>query len=327
MDDSSLPANDFSERSEESQKRFLYDLASKVVDKYITHKDHMEDFLNFTKEQLDSGARQTLTGDGRYLCRFPGCTKSFKFDGKSRQDHEASHTENDKVGEKKVSNTKCDDDLYNYQSSFLELSMLIFNFYDAISMGDGNRVIQCWKFMLLYLRADGARSKKYALEGLYLMCQCYALLSERGAHNCIWNRFVKKRKGIGGNIPLDLAMEHYNHMLKNIFHMLGPNVSNKNAIDRYCKALVVNAKLIDNWDCSLKLFRPSGKHFKKFPMEDLKKIVKKLMENHALQKHKGRRLKNNRGINHSLLDDLDMRSLYKWINSHKTLITTQKAAR
>eukprot|EP00794_Sanderia_malayensis_P004055 gene4055-4606_t len=146
-----------------------------------------------------------------------------------------------------------------------------------------------------------------------------------GARNYRWNRFIKKRRGIGGNIPLDLAMEYYNHMLKNIVHMLGPNVSIKNAISRYCKAHVVNAKLIDNWDCSLKLFHPSGKH--KFPMEDLKKTVKKLMENHALKKHKGRRLKCKSRIHYNLLDDLDMRILYKWINSHKKHITTQKAGR
>eukprot|EP00794_Sanderia_malayensis_P008514 gene8514-9427_t len=312
IDDSLLPANDFSVRSEDTEKRFLYDLASKVVDNYIIHKDQMEALLNFTKDELDSSARETLTGDGRYICRFPGCTKSFKLDGKGRKDHEASHTESNKMVEKKVASSEYDDDLYNFQSSFLELSMLIFNFYDAISMSDENRSRWC-------------SSKKYALEGLYLMCQCYALLSERGARNYRWNRFIKKHRGIGGNIPLDLAMEHYNHMLKNIVHMLGPNVSIRNAISRYCKALVVNAKLIDNWDCSLKLFHPSGKH--KFPMEDLKKTVKKLMENHALEKHKGRRLKCKSRIHYNLLDDLDMRILYKWINSHKKHITTQKAGR
>ena len=70
--------------------------------------------------------------------------------------------------------------------------------------------------MLLYLKADGQRSKKYALEAFYLICQCHALLSKQGAFHCIWNRFAKSQHGIRGNIPLDLALEHYNRMLKNV---------------------------------------------------------------------------------------------------------------
>ena len=69
--------------------------------------------------------------------------------------------------------------MFNYQSSFLEIGHLVKNFYDAISEGDGLRVLRCWKFMLLYLKEDGASSRKYALEALYLQCQVNALLTHR----------------------------------------------------------------------------------------------------------------------------------------------------
>ena len=32
-----------------------------------------------------------LNTDGRFPCRFPGCSKSFQYDGKTRKKHEMSH--------------------------------------------------------------------------------------------------------------------------------------------------------------------------------------------------------------------------------------------
>lgn len=53
------------------------------------------------------------------------------------------------------------------------------------------------------------------------MCQIYALLSPRDAHRLIWNRSVKAKSGLGGNIPLDLALEHYNRVLKQVIKKWG----------------------------------------------------------------------------------------------------------
>ena len=117
------------------------------------------------------------------------------------------------------------DDMLDYQSALLEVGLLIQNCYDAISEGDGERVIRCWKFFLTYLKNDGVNSAKYALEALYLMCQIYALLTPRGAHRLIWNRFFKTNNGAGGNIHLDLAVEHYNRVIKMVMRNLGPNAS------------------------------------------------------------------------------------------------------
>jgi L1 cell adhesion molecule like protein len=47
------------------------------------------------------------------------------------------------------------DDIFNYQSSLLEVGLLLMNFYDAITEGDGQRLVRCWKFMLPYLKEDG----------------------------------------------------------------------------------------------------------------------------------------------------------------------------
>ena len=103
------------------------------------------------------------------------------------------------------------DDMYNYQRALLEYGMVIINFLDAISEGDGARVIRNWKFLLLYFQHDKG-SQKYSLEALYLMFQVYALLSPKAAHHIVWNRFAKRKHSLGGNIPLDLALEFLNRI-------------------------------------------------------------------------------------------------------------------
>ncbi len=155
-----------------------------------------------------------------FKCRHPNCTKAFKTDGKARREHEASHISDDRKA-------KESDDVYNYQIALLEYGLLVKNFVDAISNGDGERVFRNWKFALLYLKEDGRRSSKYALECMYLICQRYYLLSEQAAHRLVWNRFDKNKHGLGGNIPLDLALEHFNRILKNFMKMLGPTVGNR----------------------------------------------------------------------------------------------------
>jgi len=122
-----------------------------------------------------------ITKDGNFKCRFSTCDKAFKFDGVSRIKHELSH--NGFVYKKPPScstvtfgapNEK--DDCLNYQICLLEYGMMLKNFHDAISEADGERILRQWKYMLMYFRADGQSSAKYALESLYILLQYYALL-------------------------------------------------------------------------------------------------------------------------------------------------------
>ena len=172
------------------------------------------------------------------MCKFLGCRKIFKGNGKAKRLHEASHS----------SGSANSGDMFHYQIAFLEYGMVVKNFFDAISEGDGERMFRSWKFMLLYLKGDGKRSSKYSLECMYLICQRYCLLSEQAAHRLMWNRFVKNKSGFGDNIPLDLTLEHFNRLLKNVIRMLVPNASNHQVVDRYCKALATNKAVIEKLD-------------------------------------------------------------------------------
>ena len=177
-----------------TKRAFLQKLSQAVAERFIQNRDR--DNLLRKKEYQDWLIfNNPTTPDGSFKCREITCTKAFLHDGKRRIDHEKTYGLHKEVIPR---STDGNDEVYNHQMSFLDYGMLVYNFFDGVKEGDGARVIRCWKFQLLYLKNDGARSMKYALEALYLQCQINAMLSQKDAHNLIWNRFYKAKFGWGG---------------------------------------------------------------------------------------------------------------------------------
>lgn len=323
-------ANTFSggDSDERGKRDYLRNIASTIVDTHVIDKNRnnymVDSVRNIEQEQ------EVPNEQGRFVCRFPGCTKSFAHAGKVRKDHEAMHdppfvADPPYSQVLKYTSKKETDDMYNYQKALLDYGMLILNFWDAISEGDGDRVFRCWKFFLMYLKHQGS-STKYSLEALYLMFQVYALLSPLSAHELIWNRFIKNKAGPGGNIPMDLQLEFYNKSVKQALKNLGPNASKK-SMDRICHSIGFTNSLMRNFDDNLNVFKRSGKHVKKSIKGDLGKIVKELVDNDALEYTPGRRYRYYSGIQTSILSGFSMPSLYSWINSHKKYMIFNRRAR
>ena len=251
------------------KRKFIEMLSGNVVDKFILRSDKVNRLLEQRREtELEQEeVVGSFTSDGRYKCCWPGCNKTYAINGKRKLDHEFKAYGLESQIEF-TSNSDCikssaSDDMYSYQCAFMEFAMIIRNFHDAISESDGLRIIRSWKFVLPYLKADGSSSRKYALEGFHFLSQVLSLLSPRDAHRLIWNRNVKNELGPGGNIPLDLALEHYIQLLKLIVRKRGANATNKNIVDRYIKALAFDKQLMDNFDNMPAVIRRSGKHVKK----------------------------------------------------------------
>lgn len=71
----------------------------------------------------------------------------------------------------------------------------------------------------------------------------YNIGSQKNSH--MKNAFIKKLKIHlikGGNIPLDLEMEHCIRLIKTIKRKLGPNYLNENVMTRYFENLVLLLK-------------------------------------------------------------------------------------
>ena len=297
-----------------ARRKFLNELTGKVVDRFVIREGRNDKLIRRQNYQDWLRNHNPVTDDGHFLCRFNGCGKTFRHNGKRRLDHEKSHGlhHNGEV-EETSKDTLNSDDMFNYQTSLLDIGLVILNFFDAVSEGDGKRVLRNWKFMLAYLKDDGARSRKYALEALYLLCQFYAILSPKDGHRLIWNRFHKNKLGLGGNIPLDLALEHYINLLKSFLRTLGSNATNPTVVDRFCKSMTVNKKLLGNFDQSCKIMKRSGTHIEANTENDLKKVVGELVKHKAFMFVSGRKYQFFRDFKPSLLEDFDVHAMYAWI--------------
>ena len=219
--------------TKQEKKHYLRKIAT-LVDEFVIDQERNRKIMQSVQllEHERQAKEQEIDAEGRYPCRSPGCTKTFAHDGKLRRDREARHnplvaihgpSSNFLTIDSETSEDKRDD-MFAYQKALLDYGMLILNFWDAISEGDGGHILRCWKFFLMYLKHQGASATKYSLEALYLMFQVYALLSPRAAHRLVWDRVVKTKYG-RCNIPLDLLLEFYNKSIKEAVKKLGPSAS------------------------------------------------------------------------------------------------------
>lgn len=336
-DNTFVPVN--IEQYESGEKRAcLRRIAEAVVDKYIVKKEKVQALLKevLAIEENQATLQDGKTENGRFMCVFTGCGKTFAHNGKRKRDHESTHDL--PVINSDVENNPCEDvplanfqehecdDMYNYQCSFLEYAMIIMNFFDAIKEGDGKRVIRCWKFQLPYLKNDSG-SPKYALESLNIFLQIHGLLSAQDSHSLIWNRFHCNKSGRGHNIPLDLSLEFVNRLLKEVVRKLGPNATNTNAVDRYCKAVNITKPVLDNFDRQCSITSRSGKHSHTSVITDLQKVLQELVEQQAFKWTPGRRYYHYSNCKSSILQDFNLQNMFNWIDQHKKNIVKGKKAR
>jgi len=106
-------------------------------------------------------------------------------------------------------------------------------FHDAVREGDGERILQHWKFMLVIFKLTNHRN--CAKEAVNLLLQYNYTFSEREKPQLLWSR-VNTRGYPGANIPCDLFMEHLNRRLKTVIRSMRANV-NPTTIQKAGKAI------------------------------------------------------------------------------------------
>ena len=278
---------------------------------------------------------QTLTADGKYPCRYPGCESSYVYDGASRRRHEMSHNPPPTIlqepilvsaHEEEEDEHEMHDDLYNYHCSLMKMALLLRNFNDATREGDGPRIIRCIKVFLLHYKQDGSGSTKYALESLYQLFQLHALLTPREAERLTWNRSVNNRGGAGNNVPCDLDLEHDNHLYKEMCRGLGANLT-RASVTRISNAFFVCKEVIKKLDSEINIKSTSGEHTKKDINQDLYKIVRTLNEQDVFEQQPGRTMKSFPDCPRDYLERLDSKDLFTWITGHKQKVAQEKRPR
>ena len=302
------------------RQRYFYRVIKEFIQTYVVDGTLYEShFINIQSLQEWETAQnnQPLLPNGRYPCRFPGCASSFKHDGVHRMRHELSHDPPPTIPvEPVLINTVPDptdqnptpkDDIFDYHCGFMNMALLLRNFMDAIKEGDGERTIRCIKMFLLHFKQDGSGSTKYALEALFHMFQIIALLSPREAERIKWNRTVNNHGRSGCNVAMDLALEHGNHLIKDMIRGLGANI-----------IFFIIKSFQEHLDLELKVKKISGEHSKKSVKQDLKKVVQTLHEQNVFDKQPTREpMSAFPDCPRDYLQLLDPKGLFSWINEHK----------
>ena len=330
-----IPEN-LSSQSRFHQLQFLHNAAAKIVDEVVIDETMMNGSLEkliSVQERQEILKQLELNEDGRFPCRFPGCQASFKYNGKSRRRHELGHNPpvvvsediSDATTESTPLPPKEADDMFNYNAALLSEGLFFLNFLDAVSEGDGMRIIRQYKYLMLLCKADDPHSVKYALESLYQLILTNGL-SEKEAEIFVWNRTVNNHGGRGNNIPHDLEVEHSNNFNKQAYGNLGVNLTEK-AVTRICQAEKPVKAVIGKVDKILQRSIRSGKHVQHFPVVDLDELVKKLVENGVFSYKEGRSYRHFKGFERDVLANLDMSKCYTWINDHKNKFSSGVKAR
>ena len=197
--------------------------------------------------------------------------------------------------------------------------------FDAIKEGDGKRIFRCWKFQFPYLRNDPG-STKYALNTLGMILQAYALFSPKHTQELVWNKTALFKPGLGNNIPLNLLLEFFNRLLKEVRRKVGPNTTNYKAIDRYCHAIDFTKVLHDNFDQEFCVICRPGHHYELSVVSDLQKIVSELVIQKAFCWTPGHTYEHFKAIDSTLLSHFDLQDMFRWINRHKRNIFMERRA-
>ena len=129
-----------------------------------------------------------------------------------RLSHKKKSTKSSKSPEDKVYLNSCE---------FLTLRLMYIEFSDSLREADGNRILRCWRYLMLIFRSTQRRN--YAIEGLNLLSQYHFFFSPRQREQLLWSRCINSNGIPGRNIPGDLHMEHLNGLCKMAVANLGAN--------------------------------------------------------------------------------------------------------
>ena len=203
-----------------------------------------------------------------------------------------------------------EDHLCNYHRGKLVLGLTLLEFDDSIKEGDGKRLHDLYRFALLLFKAH--HKTKYSYVVLLHLVKIAGALSEKDAHNLMWNRFFNK----GGNIPLDLQMEQMNKIVKTMWKALGANLNEESA-EQIANTIEPVELILDAVDNDSDRKQSIGYRSSTKQEDAVSQITKDLMQIKAFHYQQGRLGHPSfLDFNASLLMKLDYRDFHGWMKDH-----------
>ncbi len=301
------------------QRLWLHGHTKAILEKYVMN-DVDEQHENLRQGIVAANANRRLE------CRV--CQKVYRYP-KALSNHE-SQKHGIETTEQEVSFTHEDqctakvneDTVFNYACIWLSFGLFIRNFDDAVKEEDGQRIVRCWKFLMLIFKAHG--HPKYALAAFQMQANILASLSPQEAHQLIWNRTVNNKGGRGNNISLDLKLEQINNFTKELLKNLGSNITEK-AASRSLKAVRHVEEILQSFNENLSIKNPTGHHKVKRREKDFATIVTQLHEKGNVfvcdPSNPERLYREFPNFSRNILKKLNYAKLNKWLTEQKRLLS------
>ena len=213
------------------------------------------------------------------------------------------------------------DGVFDYACAVLNDGLLLLEFRDAIHEGDGERILRCWKFLMLYFRIAG--HTKYALEAFTFQAKVNGITSPRIQQQLLWSRVVNSKGGTSKNIPVDLHMEHLNRLLKDVMIGLRANISESSIVNA-SKSLNAIVSLSESFDEQLGIHRASIHHTKKSSDKDRQVVLQQLTDSKVFDYTPGRKHIGFKNISPNIARGMDADALFRWVTKHKKKLAKQR---
>jgi hypothetical protein len=273
-------------------------------------RDHAEQFvdeyfrLKFFDIEADAPRSLNLT------CQY--CGRKFKSKKTALINHEIKEHGHQLLQEE-YGGDMPQDPVYNYTCVSITLCLLRLEHNDAISMGDGQRIMLVHKFLTLIYKISNC--PKYAHAMLETQCQISILLSKRDAFHFTWERTVNHQGRNNTNFPNDQDMEHQNLIFKTEAKTYRGKFTAK-TMKRVSKSAQATDEIAKNYDRVTKVFRPSGVHALPDWTKDIEKVVKNMKVKDLFVNKPGQRVrKAMHTSNPDVLSKLKMGYLKNWMKT------------
>lgn len=210
---------------------------------------------------------------------------------------------------------RVEDGIWNYGVNIIKCFMLLADFKDAVSSGNGEHLLILRKQLLIHFFATPGFNE-FAIEMLVNILQSKVLLSAAEAHRCQWAATVNWKGGAGKNIEIDLFQENRNCEMKKLIRAMGANKTDK-AITRASKASGGVTKIVEAFEHQVNIHPKSTAHSHKSATDDEKVISRDIRGLRPFKKEDGRSFESFASISCNPTHSLDKDKFATWINRHK----------
>ena len=209
---------------------------------------------------------------------------------------------------------KVTDDIWCYGVNLIKCFLILADFKDAVSTGNGDHLLILRKQLLIHFFSTPGFNE-FAIEMLINILQCEVLLSKSEAKRCKWAATVNWKGGSGKNIEIDLFQENQNCEMKKLIKSMGVNKTEK-TITRASKASGGVSKIVEAYQHQVHIHPKSTTHFHKSSSNDEKIISSDLRGLRPFSKE-GRTFESFLQISSDPTSSFDKKKFAEWIQRHK----------